>query len=106
MSDSRFCSSWARFALMPGRCDVSFEACRRTALRGTSHLSLRCPREQSEKAKMIEGIPLVCAGCGATVMRHRAMRLRRIVCLECVQKEKSKIKRARNEKRLGARKAE
>jgi hypothetical protein len=58
-----------------------------------------------EKQKMIETIALVCVGCGATVMRHPAMRLRRVVCLECVQKEKSKVKRARNEKRLAERKS-
>jgi hypothetical protein len=49
---------------------------------------------------MSDTIALVCAGCGATVMRHPAMRLRRVVCLGCVQKAKSDVKRTRREKRL------
>jgi hypothetical protein len=49
---------------------------------------------------MSDAIALVCAGCGMTVMRHPAMRLRRIACLECVQKAKGKLKRIRRQKRL------
>ena len=49
---------------------------------------------------MPDTIALVCAGCGMTVMRHPAMRLRRIVCLECVQKAKGKLKRIRRQKKL------
>jgi hypothetical protein len=37
--------------------------------------------------------------CGATAMRHPTMRLRGVVCLDCVQKAKSELKRARWEKR-------
>jgi hypothetical protein len=43
---------------------------------------------------------LVCAGCGATVMRHPAMPAPGRRCLECVQKAKSEVKRVRREKRL------
>jgi hypothetical protein len=53
----------------------------------------------NEKEKMSDTIPLVCASCGATAMRHPTMRLRRVVCLDCVQKAKSEFKRARWEKR-------
>jgi hypothetical protein len=49
---------------------------------------------------MSDTIALVCAECGATVMRHPAMRLRRVVCLECVQKAKNNVKRVRREKWL------
>jgi hypothetical protein len=34
------------------------------------------------------------------VMRHPAMRLRRVVCLACVQRAKAEAKRVRREKRL------
>jgi hypothetical protein len=50
-------------------------------------------------SKMSDTIPLVCASCGATAMRHPTMRLRGVVCLDCVQKAKSELKRARWEKR-------
>jgi hypothetical protein len=43
---------------------------------------------------MPDAIALVCAGCGMTVMRWRpAMRLRRIACLECVQKSKKQAQK-------------
>jgi len=54
---------------------------------------------------MSDTIALVCAGCGATVMRHPAMRLRRVVCLGCVKKAKSEVKRARREKWLSEQRA-
>src|ERR1700736_5092434 len=49
---------------------------------------------------MSDTIAWVCAGCGATVMRHPAMPAPGRRCLECVQKAKSEVKRVRREKRL------
>jgi hypothetical protein len=59
------------------------------------------PGEHIERVQKVpDTIPLICAGCGATVMRHPAMRLRRVLCLECVQRAKAETKRVRREKRL------
>jgi ribosomal protein L44E len=55
----------------------------------------RWDRVGASKVKMSDAIALVCAECGATVMRHPAMRLRRVVYLECVQKAKNNVKRVR-----------
>jgi ribosomal protein L44E len=67
----------------------------------SSTRTLRSPVRSSERnKKMPDTIALVCAGCGTTVMRHPAMRLRRVVCLACVQKAKNEVKRNRREKRL------
>jgi hypothetical protein len=60
---------------------------------GSRHQSIKASKEKS----MSDTIAVICAGCGATVMRHPAMRLRRVVCLECVRKAKSEVKRARRE---------
>jgi hypothetical protein len=44
---------------------------------------------------MPDTIALICAGCGATVQRHPAMRLRRVVCYECVKARKRETKARR-----------
>jgi hypothetical protein len=65
-----------------------------------------CPGEHIERVEKVpDTIPLICAGCGATVMRHPAMRLRRVVCLACVQRAKAETKQARREKRVQAEKS-
>jgi hypothetical protein len=52
---------------------------------------------------MSDTVAVVCAECGATLMRHPAMRLRRVVCFECQTKKKnesSKRRRAARKKGL------
>jgi hypothetical protein len=52
---------------------------------------------------MSDTVVVVCAECGATLMRHPAMRLRRLVCFECQTKKKnesSKRRRAARKKGL------
>jgi len=68
-----------------------FDWCQ-TACAGTSSLPARWACNglgRNRKKKMSDTIPLVRAGCGATVMRRPAMRLRRVVCLDCVETAKS-----------------
>jgi hypothetical protein len=44
---------------------------------------------------MSDTVAVVCGECGATLLRHRAMRLRRMVCFECQKKKKNESSKRR-----------
>jgi hypothetical protein len=44
---------------------------------------------------MPDTIAVVCGECGATLLRHPAMRLRRVVCFECQKKKKNESSKRR-----------
>jgi hypothetical protein len=44
---------------------------------------------------MSDTVAVVCGECGATLLRHPAMRLRRIVCFECQKKKKNESSKRR-----------
>jgi hypothetical protein len=44
---------------------------------------------------MSDTLAVVCAQCGATLLRHPAMRLRRVVCFECQTKKKNESSKRR-----------
>jgi hypothetical protein len=44
---------------------------------------------------MSDTVAVVCAECGATLLRHPAMRRRRVVCFECHKRKKNESSKRR-----------
>jgi hypothetical protein len=56
---------------------------------------------------MSDTVAVVCAKCGATLLRHPAMRLRRMICFECQKKKKNEnSKRRRAARKTGLARSE
>ena len=51
---------------------------------------------------VMKPIALVCVECGVILLRHPAMRERRVICLECRKKQKIVTQRARRMVRMQA----